>query len=350
MTVNLVLPGSLDRPTGGTIYDRRIVEGLRARGATVTVHALPDRFPLPEAADLQTAADLFAALADDALVVVDGLAFGALPEIVTAHADRLRLVALVHHPLAMETGLEPNAAELLRAQETIALRAARRIIVTSPATRESLVRDYAVPPNACHVVPPGTDPAPAALGSGGAQGGVALLTVGSLIPRKGHDILIEALARLTDRSWHLTLAGADDHRPATAQALRTLVTARGLSSRVTMTGALTTDALADAYAAADVFVLASHYEGYGMVLSEAMARGLPIVSTTGGAIPDTVPPDAALLAPPGDVDALTDALRRVLDDPATRARLREGALAARHALPDWTVTADRFAASLEISA
>lgn len=343
--IHLILPGSLDRPTGGTLYDKRVVAGLRARGAEVTVHELPESFPLPEPADLRAADDVLSALPDGALAVVDGLAFGALPEVASKHAGRLRLVALVHHPLALETGLEPTAAEVLRAEETIALKAARRVIVTSPATRESLVRDYQVPPDACVVVPPGTDRAEMAHGSSG--GALALLSVGSLIPRKGHDVLIEALAPLAGRPWHLTIAGPDDHRPATAQALRDLIAARGLDDRVRLAGALPPEDLSAAYAAADAFVLASHYEGYGMVLTEALARGLPIVSTTGGAIPGTVPRDAALLVPPGDAVALGEALARLMDEPETRRALRHGALAARDTLPDWTVTADRFAAALE---
>ncbi|WP_404380312.1 glycosyltransferase family 4 protein [Caenispirillum salinarum] len=349
MTLHFVLPGSIDRQTGGTIYDRRVVEGLRARGMAVQVHELPDRFPIPDAADLKAADDLLASLPDGAAAVVDGLAFGAMPEAATAHAGRLRLVALVHHPLALETGLSSDAAARLRTSETVALKAARRVIVTSPVTRDSLVRDFGVPAEACAVVAPGTDRAEVAAGSGEETQDLALLSVGSLIPRKGHDVLIEALAPLAGRPWHLTVAGPGEHDPATAQALRDLIAARGLDDRVTLTGALPPDRLDRAYADADVFVLASHYEGFGMVLTEALARGLPIVSTTGGAIPATVPEGAGLLVPPGDAVALGQALARVMDEPALRRRLRDGAMAARDALPDWTDTTDRFAAALEVS-
>lgn len=343
--IHFLLPGSLARQTGGTYYDKRVVEGLRAAGRNVTVHQLPTRFPFPEPDDLAEADTVLSGLPDGSLTVVDGLAFGALPDVAAKHADRLRLVALVHHPLARETGLEPAAEEVLQESEWAALQSARRIVVTSPATREQLVADYGVTPDRISVVPPGTDPAPLADGSAGPE--LHLLCVGALIPRKGHDVLLEALAPLADRPWRLTLAGPDDHRPATAAAVRALVDDLGLDERVTITGSLTPEELSAAYDAADVFVLASHYEGFGMVLTEALARGLPIVSTTGGAIPATVPEDAALLAPPGDVAALGDALAAVLADHDLRARLRDGARAARKTLPDWTVTARRFATALE---
>lgn len=342
--IHLVLPGALDRPTGGTVYDRRMVEGLRDLGHPVTVHELAEGFPQPSARDRTAAEDLLARLPDDALVVVDGLALGVLPDAAAAQAARLRLVALVHHPLALETGLDAVTADVFAVMERAALAAVRRVIVTSPVTGETLTRDYSVPADRLAVVLPGTDAAPAAQGSGGAE--AALLAVGAVVPRKGHDVLVRALAPLADRPWRLVIAGPE-RDAATAAELRSLIASAGLGDRISLAGAVTSEALAALYDAADVFVLASHYEGFGMVLTEAVARGLPVVSTTGGAIPATVPPAAGVLVPPGDVDALSAALARLLDHPEERAALRRGALAARADLPDWRAQAQAFASVLE---
>ena len=343
-TLHLLVPGSLDTPTGGYRYDRRIVRGLRASGRQTLVHELDDSFPTPTPAALDEADDALDALADGALALVDGLAFGAMPEIAERHAARLDLVALVHHPLMHETGLPAEAVERHRTQETRALAAANRVIVTSPATRDGLA-ELDVDPARVAVVAPGTDEAPVATGSG--TGVPALLCVATLTARKDHVTLVEALARVAHRPWHLICVGSDGIDPGTASALRERIRALGLEDRVDLVGALDEDALAAARSASDLFVLASRYEGYGMVFDEAIASALPIVATTGGAIADTVPPDAALLVPAGDVDALAGALDRALGDEALYRRLREGALAARERCRRWDVAVAEFDAALE---
>jgi glycosyltransferase involved in cell wall biosynthesis len=223
------------------------------------------------------------------------------------------------------------------------LRHVRQVIVTSPNTVRALA-DYGVSPERCTVVPPGTDPAPLAQGSGSEE--LALLCAASLTPRKGHAVLFCALAQLKHLPWRLRCAGSDALDSATAAMLRTLIGELGLTHRIELLGELDADGLAVCYQQADVFVLPSWYEGYGMVLAEALARGLPIISTTAGAIPDTVPADAGRLVPPGDTAALADALARVLTEPELRQRLAAGARAARRTLPDWPNVCAQFAATL----
>jgi glycosyltransferase involved in cell wall biosynthesis len=339
-----VVPGELATLTGGYRYDRRVIGGLRADGWQVACHSLDPSFPAPSDDALRDAADKLAAIPDGRLTVIDGLAYGAMPDIAAAHAERLRLVALVHHPLADETGLAPGTAERLRQSERRALAAARRVIVTSRATARA-VGGLGVPAGRIDVVEPGTDPAPLARGAAGAAPG--LLCVGAVTPRKGHLVLIEALARVADRPWHLACVGNLDRSPAAVADLRHRIAALGLGGRVTLTGEEGEAAIGAYYERADVFVLPSFHEGYGMALAEALAHGLPIVSTRAGAIPDTVPPDAGRLVPPGDVAALAAALAAVLDDPSLRARLAAGARAARERLPSWESACGRFAAALE---
>lgn len=330
MRLSFVIPGSLDTPTGGYRYDRQVVNGLRAAGQRVDLLTLGESFPQPDAPTLTASYRAFAGL-PAAPVVVDGLALGALPEIgrhLPAHAP---LIALVHHPLALESGLARQLADALRASERRALAAARHVVVTSPATADILVSDYGLSQDRLSVALPGVEEAPFASGGDGQT--VQLLSVGSVIARKGHDLLVEALAPLVDLPWHLAIVGdATRDRPAT-EALQAAIQRHGLEARVTLAGALSDEDLATRYHGADLFVLASRYEGYGMVFSEALARGLPIVATAVGEAPTLLPPTAGKLVAPDDVAALTAALCPLIADKALRTAAAHAARNAR--LPRW---------------
>ena len=339
----LVVPGRLPTRTGGYEYDRRIVDGLRGDGWWVDVRELTGSYPTPTPAERDQAGRVLGNLPPRSIVVVDGLALGALPAEIERAASRLRLVALVHHPLAFETGLSDSLRRDLEASERRALAFARRVIVTSHATAAALTA-YAVPADRIHVVEPGTDPAPQARGSDGAD--VQLLCVATLIARKGHDLLLQALAAVPERNWRLRCVGSD-RDSAVSRRLRDLVRQLKLAERVTFEGEADAAAVGRHYDAADVFVLPTWYEGYGMAVAEALARGLPIVSTRTGAIPEIVPDHAGLLVPPGDVPALTAALSSVLGDTSLRRRLAEGARLARARLPTWPMAAAKMGAILE---
>lgn len=343
-----VVPGDLGSVTGGYGYDRQMIAGLRAAGRAVDVVGLDAGFPWPDAAALAHAAQQLAAIPDGASVVVDGLAFGAMPGFAEQHAARLCWVALVHHPLALEAGLTPQQGRALFDSERRALATVRGVIVTSAATARELTA-YGVAAERVHVVTPGTDSAPLATGSGAdpARRGLSLLCVATLIPRKGHAVLIEALRGLQDRDWTLHCVGSATWDADTADALRSAIAGHGLGDRVRLHGEVPTDVLQSMYGQADAVVLPSYFEGYGMALAEALAHGLPVVSTTAGAIPDTVPANAGVLVPPGDAVALRTALAALLDDPALRARLAAGARAARAVLPTWPQAVARFAAVLD---
>lgn len=336
-----VVPGPLDQRTGGYIYDRRIVEGLRAAGWTVRVHELAGSFPLVDATARAAAAQVMASDQPRGLVI-DGLALPAFTGLLEARPQPW--VALVHHPLALETGLRAAEAATLADLERCLLPLAARIVVTSPQTRRDLAA-YGILPAKIGVVLPGTEPAPLAAGSGGP--GVALLCVASLTARKGHLVLLEALASLADLPWQLTCVGSDQRDPAVAAEIRAALARLGLAERVRLVAEQAPAALAQYYANADLFVLASYHEGYGMVLAEALAHGLPIVATAAGAVPETVPTSAGRLVPPGDATALAAVLRQVLGDPAELARLAAGARLARRDLPDWPAAARGFAAELD---
>lgn len=342
----VLVPGDLQSLTGGYGYDRQMVQGLQGLGWSVQVLSLQASFPWPDSMARQHAADVMAAIPDGALVLADGLAFGAMPDLLEPHATRLHWVALVHHPLALETGLSQAQARLLADSERRALGLARSVVVTSAATARAL-QPLGVEPARVRVVIPGTAPAPLATGSIKPSDGLSLLCVATVTPRKGHLVLIEALAGLQDRVWTLHCIGSTTRDKAASQALRDAVQAHGLQSRVVLHGEVSAADLARQYALADVFVLPSFHEGYGMALAEALARGLPVVSSQAGAIADTVPADAGVLLPPGDVQAWREAMARLLDEPAWRHQLAQGARRARLQLPDWPEAVAQLSAVLQ---
>ncbi|MCG6657530.1 glycosyltransferase family 4 protein [Halomonas campisalis] len=346
--LTLIVAGDPDQLTGGYLYDARIVAALRERGWRVEVAGLAGRFPDPDALARASMAAALAALPDGARVVIDGLALGGLPEVVAPHADRLRLIALVHHPLADETGLDDATRERLRHSETRALALARRVIATSAYTARGLAR-FGVPPSRVAVVEPGVDPAPladTAASQARREGPQRLLCVATLTPRKGHDLLVEALASLRQHDWRCDCIGGLSRDPAHAARVAQRIRHHRLEARLRLCGEQGPEALAAAYRQADLFVLASHYEGYGMVVTEALARGLPVITTTGGALADTLPATAGLAVAPGDSHGLAVALARWFEEPELRARLRHGARQARARLGDWSDAGAAFAAAL----
>ncbi|WP_027284191.1 glycosyltransferase family 4 protein [Rubritepida flocculans] len=339
MEIALLVPAPFDTLSGGYGYDRRMVAELAALGHAVRVVELRGRFPLPDAEAEAEAARALSGLAAGEVALLDGLALPAFAAQAEALARR-GAVGLIHHP----TSLEPGAArEILEPVERLLFAACARLIVTSPLSARGL-EAFGVAPDRVGVVEPGTDPAPRARGSGGP--GCRILSVGSLIPRKGHDVLLRALARLADLDWTLRIAGpAPD--PVHADGLRALAEELGLARRVAFLGALQGAALEEEYARADLFALATHYEGYGMAAAEAQARGLPLAITTGGAIAEVVGPGAAILSPPGDHASLSRGMRRAIYDPALRAQMAEASWQAGQRLPRWPDQAARLAAELE---
>jgi len=338
------IPGDISLPTGGYAYDREVLARLPAAGIEVAHLELPGGYPNPSALDLARTAEQIAATRPDTVLLIDGLAYGAMPAKLIECFDR-PIVALVHHPLCLEAGLAPLRADALRVLERTALSFARRVVVTSSMTARTLAADFGVPADRIIVAEPGTDAAPRA--RGGASGsGPTLLAVGSIVPRKGYDVLVRALeidAGEHEPDWHLKIVGAIDRSPPTLEALRNQIAQSGLDGHIEIAGPKPRADLDALYHGADIFVLASHYEGYGMVLAEALARGLPIVTTTGGAAAETVPDGAALKVPPGDPHALQQALRRLMDDASLRQAIGNASWAAGRNLPQWSDTAARIA-------
>jgi glycosyltransferase involved in cell wall biosynthesis len=330
------IPGDIATRSGGYGYDRRVLAALPSARHL----PLPGAFPHPSAADVAAMRETLArAVSPQDALLIDGLAYGAAP--VDAFASiAVPVIALCHHPLCLETGLSPQRAQALRENEAAALRRADHVVVTSAHTRGVVMDMFGVAADKIAIAPPGVDPAPRAAGAGGTP---QLLAVGALIARKGFDLLVDALGGLTHIEWRLDIVGSARHAPDVAAALQRQIDALRLNARIRLIGEASEAEIAAHYARSDIFVSSSLYEGYGMALAEALAAGLPIVATTGGAASETLPDGAAVKIPPGDVAALRDALSRVVGDAALRAQLSEAAWRAGQGLPRWDTTAQIIA-------
>lgn len=333
-----VFPGDPETLTGGYTYGRRIVEACRSLGASVTVLALPNGYPVPDEDNLARTEQILAAIPDGSLVVFDGLAYSAVPELVTRHAQRLRFVALVHHPLADETGASCEDRRRLFDSEKTSLSHARAVIVSSPFTRIRL-QDFNVEPARCFVVEPGIDDAPFNDVREDANP-VRLLYVASLTERKGHLDLFEALHMLTGWNWKLDLVGPADLAPD--YGVTVLDAAKAFGAAVRYHGALPEAELADLYRDADLYVSPAKYEGYGMALAKAVVHGLPIIAVDGGAVSTTPAGHAANLVPVDDPAGLAQALQQAISDPADRKHLAHQSRAARAGLMDWMDAGRKF--------
>jgi glycosyltransferase involved in cell wall biosynthesis len=359
VTIRFVVAGPIDQRTGGYLYDARIVSGLRRLGRDVEVLEVAGRWPAGDATGRADLAHRLRELPDGALVVVDGLVGGAVPDVLEGEAGRLRLVPLVHHPLCDEGGGGTREAEHLEALEARTLRLGRGVIVTSEFTRGRVMR-MGVDPARVRVVEPGTAPV-AAAGAGMASrvghdgvptaeadmGAPVLLCVGSVVPRKGQLTLVAALRTLEDLEWRCVLVGSTERDPEYARGVAAAIDASPVAARIDLRGEIDDQALERAWGEADLFVLPSRYEGYGMAFTEALSRGLPVVGTTGGAIPFTVPPEVGELVHPGDVDGLARVLRAILTDPARHDAMARRSRAHAAALPDWATQTARFADALD---
>ncbi len=339
MRIALFVPAPFDTVSGGYNYDRAIVAGLRAQGHSIRVVQLAGTHPLADNVALDAARSTWDTLDADTIPVIDGLCLPAFAPLAEALSAR-HAVGLIHHPTALEPGHDPATHEKLRTAERDLMPRLARAIVTSAATGERLASDFGVPRDRIAVVEPGTAPAPRSVGSGGP--GCAILSVGVLTVRKGHDVLLRALGRLPDLDFSLTIAGAP-RDAAYARSLGPLAEQLGIARRVTIAGELPAEALDALWQHADLFALATHFEGYGMAIAEALKRGLPVATTSGGAAGALVTPECGVACPPGDDAALARALRRMIFDGALRRDMADAAWRVGERLPDWPAQADAFA-------
>jgi glycosyltransferase involved in cell wall biosynthesis len=337
--VHVVVPGGIDdpaRPSGGNAYDRRVCLGLASLGWSVQEHAVPGDWPRPDVAAFAALAGVVEQIPDDSVVLLDGLVASTAPEVLVPQEYRLRLVVLVHMPL----GHRPPEDCDTRMRERAVLSAAATVVTTSAWTRRRLLELYGLTADRMHVAQPGVDRTDLVTGT---EAGGALLCVAAVTFDKGHDVLLDALATILDLPWRCVCLGSLERDPPYVESVRERAQQSGLDGRVEFAGPRTGADLDRSYAAADVLVLASRAETYGMVVTEALARGLPVVAAEVGGLTEALANGAdgtrpGLLVPPDDPAALASALRQWLGDPELRGRLRRAARERRESLPGWSAT------------
>nr|WP_294505761.1 glycosyltransferase family 4 protein [uncultured Rhodopila sp.] len=332
MHVSLIVAGPLATVSGAYLYNRRMADGLRGLGHAVQVTELAGRFPDPDQAAIYAARTAWAAIPDGSVPLIDGLALAAFDGVPLS-----RVAGLIHHPASLETGLPEETRRHLLATETAMFRAVPRLVVTSDPTLDRLTREYGAPCEHVSVVMPGIGDPPRSTGSSGP--GCAILSVGALIPRKGHDTLLRAMSRLFDLEWHLAIVGSSARDPVHANGLHALAEKLHIGRQVEFIEEIT-DAR---WMEADLFALASYFEGYGMDIAEALRRGLPVAVTNVGAVSTLVGPEAGVVGAPGDAEQLSKAMRRLIFDRALRRDMGEVAWQSGRNLPSWDEQAKRLA-------
>jgi glycosyltransferase involved in cell wall biosynthesis len=347
-SMHFVMPGGVDdpaRPSGGNAYDRRICLDLPGFGWQVHKHTVDGDWPSPSEAARAELARTLRELPDGTVVLLDGLVACGVPEIVLPEAERLCLAVLVHLPLGDETGLEPDVAADLDAKERATLRGVSAVIATSEWAVRRLVSHHGLAPERVHVAAPGADIAPLASGTDGVS---RLLCVAAVTPRKGQHRLVEALATVTELRWSCVLVGSLDQEPEYVDHLRTLIAKFGLEDRFHLAGPQAGAELDASYAAADLMVLTSYAETYGMAVTEALARGIPVLASDVGGLPEAVgrAPDGGvpgILVPPENPAAIAAELRGWFGEADVRRRLKAAARGRRAALDGWATTARSLA-------
>jgi glycosyltransferase involved in cell wall biosynthesis len=346
--VHVIVPEGFDdpgQPTGGNIYDRRVCAGLAEAGWEVLVATVAATWPAGTSGARADLARVVSAIPDGEMVLIDGLIASPAAAQLLPHTGRMRLTVLLHMPLATAVGTHHDAGA--ERSERSVLRAAAGVVVTSEWTRRQVLTRYAIPAGRVHVARPGADrvarPARPVRGQ--------LICVGVLSRHKGQDLLVEALADLADRDWQCVLAGSLDRDPDFVKHLQTRITRLGYGHRVRLTGVLTGAALSHAYTTADLLVVPSRSETYGMTVTEALAHGLPVIATDVGGLPEAFGPTAdgtgpGQLIPPGDPAALAAALGDWLGDEDHRHRLRAAVRQRQPTLRGWEQTTQELADAL----
>ncbi|ERG88506.1 MAG: glycosyltransferase [halophilic archaeon J07HX5] len=355
MRVGLVVYDGLDGTSGGFLYDRRVVQGLRDRGHAVTTVAVPRRSYTRNLLDSvsQSVWRQLTALADNVdIILEDELCH---PSLVGPNL-RLRrressppIVSIVHH-LRSSEDWSPLRTRVYRTVERAYLLTADAFVYNSHTTRETV--ESLIGPTTGVLAPPGRDHLQPAVtreqirARAHNEGPVELLFVGSIVERKGLETLLKGLAAL-ELPWSLTIVGDTTIDRAYTEQLQSLVKQLAVGDRVTMTGRVPQSRLNELYEQCQILTVPSQYEGYGIVYLEAMGHGLPAVGTRAGGASEVINDGTTgALITPGDVSALTNAVARLAAD---RDRLAAHALAARAAFDDhhtWDETAGAVATFL----
>ncbi|MEM7289483.1 MAG: glycosyltransferase family 4 protein [Pseudomonadota bacterium] len=341
MGIVFIIPGDINTPSGGYRYDRNILSEWNTAGVEHQFLSLDGDFPFPAREDADDCMGHIEHISHHEVAVIDGLAGGVLPEFVEELSRHMPVVALVHHPLFLENGISQQQAKQLKASEQQALRHVKHVVTTSESTNKLVHEIFDYPEQQITAIMPGVERLVIAKPSG--KPGLKLLCVGAVIERKGHRFLLEALSQLKHLDWEIDCVGKTDTDPALFKSLEDLASTKGLTERIRFHHSVSEDALLGFYGEADVFVLPSLFEGYGMAYAEAIVSGIPVIGTTAGAITKTVPETCGILVTPGDSTHLAAALKKLISDADLREALRMATHREAPNFPNWNEQAAKFA-------
>lgn len=337
VTVVFSVPGKLNQLTGGYIFDRRVVESFKERGSVVHIAELPGTFPQVNAEAIDAATELVDSLRQEQVLVIDGLALPAFASLLPLQGG-IRAIGFIHHPLFLETGLSKELVSYFYKLESTLWPLLDGLICASPSTARTVIQS-GVSSYKVQVVSPGVDipvsPLTQKITSTLSPHELRLLCVATISARKGHIYLVQALAQLRHHAWTLDCYGSLERDPDTVRKLTAVIAQHDLTDRIKLHGEISPQQLSNAWEQADIFILPSLHEGYGMVLTEAIAYGLPVVSTLAGAIPETVPKSASILVEPSNAQALASALDELMLDGAKLESLKKAAIHERSSLVTW---------------
>lgn len=343
MRVGLVVYGGLDGTSGGFRYDRRVVDALRDAGDEVEVVALPWRtYPRHLADNLRV--DLADRLDGVDVLLQDELCHPSLLLPNRRLDAELPVVSVVHHLRSAEA--RPAwRNRLYRTVEARYLRSVDGAVCNSAATRASVARLCEAP---SVVAPPAADHfslavTPADVRERAGRDPFGLVFLGSVVPRKGLATLVDALDRLPDGEWTLTVVGRLDADPGYVETVRRRVRDRGLDDAVTFAGEVADGEVADRLARSHLLAVPSTHEGFGMAYLEGMGFGLPALATTAGGASEVVTHgETGYLVSPDDPEAIAELVGGLLADRDALADLGVAALERFEAQPGWAETTGRI--------
>ncbi len=340
MRVLFVIPGDINLPTGGYRYDREIINAWKTTGVDIKLISINGNYPFPSEAEKQDAIAQVDTFPKADIAVVDGLLGGISPGFLQKLCKIMPVVALIHHPLCLENGLDEATAQSLKQSEKQGLEFISNIITTSPTTSKTVAELFGFNTDKIHTVLPGVDRS--ATSTGNDDRTINLLCVGSVIKRKGHKDLLLALSKLTHLDWRLDCIGSTNFDKILFDELQMIIKQEKLTGKIKFHGGVTEEALEKACSKTDVFVLPSLFEGYGMAYAEAIVRGIPVIGTIAGAIPETVPENCGILVKPSDVSSLANALETMISNETLRAQYKNNAIVEEPNFPTWKNSAKQF--------
>jgi glycosyltransferase involved in cell wall biosynthesis len=315
MTIHFLTMGNIYSLTGGYLYNMRMIEGLEQKGYSVNIFGTD--WPWNIKSDLEKISLFhFEKLAVGSCIIIDSLVLARLRSVVEKFSTRLTFIGLIHLPVSYQYTYGEFGR--ISHEELIALRQMKQLIVTGRFTYDLL---WKAGLNAARirVVEPGTDQFPRKTHYKSVPS--ELLCIANYSAIKAHDILIRSLSRLASRDWTLHLYGDIGHDKEYSSGIYSLIEQLHLEKRVIMHGIAGRDEITAIFLLADLFVMPSLFESYGMALTESLAHGVPVLTTRTGNIPHTVPPGMGILVEPGNEEELTHAIRSLMDEPSKYASL-----------------------------